>query len=289
MVQENKYWIYQRHYESDGYPITSGFLINFEGDTLINNTIYKKVWQQELSGTHPCPMGYMPCFVFDQPYHIFSKYMDGFIREDTVGRKVYYRSTSGLYCYAEEYLLFDFSLQVNDSLDECKMETLGGGVDHPEFGIIDSITYDSYWGLTRKVFHTTGWESLIGDFSSGQVNIIESVGFEHQGLFRDPANIFIGLYDFCEGSLSDCNIITKSMDLTVKDGISFYPNPAHNQIFVNDNLSFTSVKAMSLSGQETILNWQGNTIELSRLVSGFYILKIRTKERKLYMAKVIRE
>ena len=50
MVQENKYWIYQRYIES--YPqfqVATGFLIHFEGGTLIHNTVYKKVWQQGLS------------------------------------------------------------------------------------------------------------------------------------------------------------------------------------------------------------------------------------------------
>lgn len=287
MVQENKYWIYQRYIES--YPqfqVATGFLINFEGDTLINNTIYKKVWQQGLSGTHPCPMGFMPCFEFDQPYTTISKFLFGFIREDTIERKVYFTYAEGLYCNVEEYMLFDFSLQVNDELDDCKKETLG---ENPEFGIIDSITYDSYWGLTRKVFHTTGWVDLTGDSFSGQVNIMEGVGFERHGLFRNAVYDFIGLYDYCEGSLNDCNIISGSTAYTEKEGISFYPNPTHANIFINDNLTIASVKAFSLSGQETNLRWQGNTIELNGMISGFYILKIRTAEENIYMAKVVKD
>ena len=286
MVQENRYWIYQRYYESDNYPIASGFLINFEGDTLINNIVYKKVWQQGLSGTHPCPMGFRPCFVFDLPYTIFNKFLYGFIREDTIGRQVFFRPSQGLYCHFEEYPLFDFSLQVHDELDDCKKETLG---DDPGFGVIDSITYNSYWGLTRKVFHTTGWVSCIGDTWSGQVSLIESIGFEHYGLFHDPYNCLIELYDFCEGSLSDCNIISKSKEFTEEGGISFYPNPTRNNIFISDNLTLASVKAFSLSGQETNLSLKGNTIELNAIVSGFYILKIRTNEGKIYMVKVIKD
>ena len=287
MVQENKYWIYQRYIESDpSFQIASGFLINFEGDTLISNTVYKKVWQQELSGTHPCPMGFLPCFVFDQPYKIINKYPAGFIREDTLERKVYYRPAEGLYCNVTEYLLFDFSLQVNDELDDCKKEVLG---DNPEFAIIDSITHELYWGLTRKVFHTTGWVSCIGDTYSGQVNLIEGIGFEHYGLFHGPDNCLIELHDFCEGSLSDCNIISSSTDLTDKDGIAFYPNPANDRIFISTNLSLASVTAIDLSGKQSNVRFHGNTIELNELINGFYILKIRSLDGKYFFEKVIKE
>jgi hypothetical protein len=286
MVQENRYWIYQSHFEEDGYPVASGFLINFEGDTLINNTVYKKVWQQGLSGTHPCPMGLMPCFVFDHPYTIFNKFLYGFIREDTIGRKVFFRPSAGLYCHVEEYPLFDFSLQVHDDLDDCKKETLG---QDPGFGVIDSITYNTYWGLTRKVFHTTGWVSCIGDTYSGQVNLIESIGFEHYGLFHDPDNCLIKLYDFCEGSLSDCNIISKSKEFTEEEGISFYPNPTRTKIFISDNLALASATVINLSGQEINVACHGNTIEFNGIVSGFYILKIKTIRGEIYMAKIIKE
>lgn len=286
MVQENKFWIYQRFYNSETGQVGSGFLVNFEGDTILNSTNYKKVWQQELSGTHPCPMGFLPCFEFDQPYTIISRSLIGFIREDTIERRVYYKPDEGLYCNVEEYMLFDFSLVVNDELDDCKKEALGG---EPDFGIIDSITYLQIWGDLRKVFHTTGFVSYIHDPFSWQVNIIEGVGFDRYGLFHEPTNLFTEMYDYCEGSLSDCNIISQSIDLTKKEGISFYPNPTRAMIFINNILPLASVTAISISGQETNVSCHGNIIELNGIASGFYVLKIKTTKGKIYMAKIIKE
>lgn len=284
MVNENKFWIYKNYYSNDKPNLTSGYLINFEGDTTIQNVPYNKVWHQELSGTHSCPPLQTPCFVFDQPYHIVDKFLIGFIREDINEKKVYYKPKTGTYCNEEEYVLFDFSLEQHDTLDDCKKAALGSQMD---FGVIDSISYQLIYGEYRKIFHTFGFVTYIGLPYEGQVNIIEGVGFDRYGLFHGYNNLF-ELVDYCEGSLNDCNIISKSTEL-LDEAIVFYPNPTEDLMYVKGNFHLASAKIISYTGQETKVPNYGNTIELKGIPNGLYILEITTNEGKRLMGKVVKQ
>lgn len=86
IVDTKSNWIYLRYENNDTPHIKSGYLLRIEQDTLIENTNYKKVYQYELEGSHPCPPTMMPCFELDTPYKAKEgkegKNLLGFIREN---------------------------------------------------------------------------------------------------------------------------------------------------------------------------------------------------------------
>ncbi|MBK9256406.1 MAG: T9SS type A sorting domain-containing protein [Saprospiraceae bacterium] len=285
LVSENKFWIYHQYYSNDKPNLTSGYLINFEGDTIINNTNYKKVWHQELSGTHPCPMGQAPCFTFDQPYRTIGKFIVGYIREDIDERKVYFKSEDGTYCNQEEYLLFDFSLSVLEELDDCTKEALGSLMD---FGIIDSISNSHVFGEIRSVLHTTGFVTYIGLPYTGQVNILEGIGFEKYGLFHEYNNLS-ELRDFCEGSLIDCNIIssTKDAPLSSDNKISITPNPALDIIKIETTSDISNFEIIDQKGR-IVISTDQKTINVSNLFSGLYYVRCIAKKNEFYFGKFLK-
>lgn len=285
MVNEAKFWIYRRYYSNDKPNIASGHLIRFKGDTVIHNTTYKLVWKEELSGSHPCPIEQRPCFTFDQPYQAISETLVGYIREEIDEKKVYFKPISGTYCGEDEYTLFDFSLDVNDMLDSCKTAALGSQAN---FGAIDSISNLLYFGLSRTVFHTTGFISTIGLQYKGKVNLIESVGYENYGLFHEPNNLNY-LHEYCEGNLSNCYIVSSVQQSNIMEEISVYPNPAGNIVYFNEKMEVNSIRAHDLRGQIKDLTHEDNSFALNDLTAGFYILEFNGVDGKKYMAKIIKE
>lgn len=285
MVAENKFWIYQQFWSNDKPNVSSGYLIHFEGDTIINNTTYKIVYHRDLSGTHPCPPGQRPCFVFDQPFRIIGKYIIGFIRDDITEKKVYFKSISGTYCGEDEYVLFDFSLKVGDELDSCKRSAIGF---EQNFGRIDSISSIQSFGTLRKVFHTTGFTSYIGLPPIGQVNLVESIGFEKHGLFYEPNNLN-ELYDYCEGPFNECNIFLKNTDMINHKLFNVFPNPVKNTAYYDSNIHVKSATIFNLYGQIKYPKTEMGSIELDGMDSGVYIVKVITKEGETYMTKLVKE
>jgi hypothetical protein len=88
LVENNKMWNYKTNYYNP-YLFTS-HSVKLEGDTIINSKNHKKVW-----------------YCNDEYY--FDWHQSGFIREDIKTKKVY------VFQGLEEELLYDFSLQLNDT------------------------------------------------------------------------------------------------------------------------------------------------------------------------------
>ncbi len=284
MVNENKYWIYESYYSNDLPNRASGYLIKFEGDTTINNLVYTKVVHQDLNGTHPCPPDQRPCFVFELPFKPINETVIGYIRENFNEKKVYYIAINAQYCNEFEYVLFDFSIGVNEALDACKKEALGGGNN---YGIIDSITYEFIFGETRKILTTYGLVTYIGLSYEGSIKIIEGVGFEKFGLFHSQNNTD-ELYDYCEGNLRDCNIVSSNNEYRHTKGLNIYPNPANGIISLNINIPILSTIIISSTGFITELKNEGNSIDLSGFANGLYIIEVSGTNGELYSDRVLK-
>ncbi len=90
LVEENKMW-------SCGYNIWEFFntyWVKFESDTVINGNEYKKVMISDWTSS---PTDW---------------YVDGYIREDTLKKKIYYMNTS-----FEEGMIYDFDVNIGDTIN----------------------------------------------------------------------------------------------------------------------------------------------------------------------------
>ncbi|MEO7174692.1 MAG: T9SS type A sorting domain-containing protein [Saprospiraceae bacterium] len=285
MVEENKYWIYQSYYSNESNNIASGYSIKFKGDTTVNSISYKKVIKQGLSGTHPCPPGNMPCFVFDIPFKTFSNELIGFVREEIADRKTYFRPIAGQYCAEDEYLLFDFSLDQGDTLDACKIEALGG---HNTFGIIDSITSEFLFDKNRSVQNTTGAVTYIGDPPIWAVKIIEGVGFENFGLFHMQGNLDV-LYQLCEATMGQCNILSSnSTSLPANEELTVYPNPANQVLKIESRSEIEFLKIFDVNGKLMYSGTHKERIMIDELPEGIYFINVEFSMGKMANSKFVK-
>jgi len=226
LVEEGKYWIYQFLDQPDGGACIFNWtekaeIHHFGEDTLLENIEYKKILNSSLKLTGV--MGSVK-----MPFEIDRTKVMGYIREDTSAKKVYVLPNELMYDLCsevlKEYLLFDFSLERGDSINECLAYYIYQLRDQFEYPEIDSTRYElDFYGKSRKHFYSFGYFDQC-NFWHVPGYIMEGFGFI-DGPFRGDINR--ELITYCEGTLADCNIISSTKD-EAKDAIDIkiYPNPA---------------------------------------------------------------
>ena len=277
LVQEQATWVMHRYWE--GGQELYGYRI--EGDTLIDNVAYKKVYSLSFHTSLP-PNPYV-----GPPYKKSGQILFGAIREDLAERKVYARIfeqtdvESRCTDPGAEKLWHDFSLTVGDTLASC-ISNFPGNPD--EVYPITSMDTTFLFGENR---HRWG---IGGGFFYCQV---EGLGTQ-DGLFdHNFGEIVIDEGDFilkhyCIGSESECDIVdaTSVRDLSLPASAIFIaPNPANGLV----NVKLTGSKGIvegiilyDLSGQ-MLRDWSGtgtDTLQLDAgsLPPGMYLLHICTSE-----------
>jgi hypothetical protein len=282
LVQEQATWIL--HAYGEGGQNLHGYRI--EGDTLIDNVDYKKVYRLSF---HLPPW---PDLNVGPPYKKSGQLLFGAIREDMAERKVYARIFEEPDLEARctdpgsEKLWHDFSLTLGDTLPSC--------ISHfpsspEEIYPITSLDTAFLFGENRR-----RWCIWDGSFYCQ----VEGLG-THDGLF-DPhfGYILIDEGDFylrhyCIGSESECDIIDAT---SVREpslpasAISIAPNPARGPVHISligQEGAIEGVALFASSGQ-LIFEWIGNQeIDVSALPPGLYWVRVRTSKGAGYGKLVI--
>ena len=70
--------------------------------------------------------------------------------------------------------------------------------------------------------------------------------------------------------------------------ITLYPNPTSNSISVQTDLDVSEVYVLDLKGK-TLQNTDAKEIDLSKLSSGIYLIKVKLKNNEIWTSKVIKE
>lgn len=132
-----------------------------DGDTLIEGIFYKKMWAAEIVSTQ------LP--VFQPPYDFSGNiFLAGFMREDTMTKQVFSRRIeSG----GQEYLTYDFSLEIGDSLLVDYVQDTYVYLDT----ILEITTLN---GDNSRLFKFSGWP-----FTITELEYIEGVGGMENPLF----------------------------------------------------------------------------------------------------------
>lgn len=288
LVEEGKFWIYRNYEFSDMPQSVSGHAISFLGDTIVNAVAYKKVYRINLKGSQNCPPSEQPCWEFDIPYEEESKEIVSFIREDVQAKKVYnLPNANNLFCGVNEYLLFDFSLDVGDTLNSCIYQNiLATETFSSPGGIVDSIkTVDSHGALRRTLF-SFGFNTIIGLPFETKLMVAEGLGFENFGIFMQSLTEFS---DYCEGSLGQCALLLSNDINITKQDIFVYPNPSIGLVQVSNNLGpIKSISAYSPTGLLVKESKSSYSIDLSGLINGVYIVDIILSNDSRVIRKVVK-
>ena len=266
----SKFYYYSHLYDSDSESYDFGYIIGIGNDTLIGEKNYKIVSKHYASGGHYCQ--FPPCWSFDFPTKISSGKIVGYIRDESISKEVFFLpADSNFICGVNnlnEYSLFDFSVNVGDTLSECF--NLVNGSSQPILGIVDSLGSIQYKDKNRFVIYTTADQSA-GFLGEGVVRILGGLGFEFFGLFH---KFDFPMVYFCEGTLEECNIETSSKNLYDNQFLKIYPNPSTNRIEIKSSNRINSYILCDLSGKKMSSGKYRSSIDISSLNAGLYFLKV---------------
>jgi Secretion system C-terminal sorting domain len=281
MVKEGKYWFVSKKdivTQKDVY-----YIHTFKGDSMVDNVSYKKLVRFGLYGT-------------GNPAITTNSYLVALVREDTVERKVYQILKYPIVpSCASEHIMYDFSLNIGDTLDDC-MLAIWKSAKLPS-RTIDTMQFKTIGQKNRRGLSYTAW--TLEDFLKvlEPFTYYEGYGYENSGVVLDGA----WCYEFCEGSLDDCNIILANLELEEKLGLQLSPNPVTATTSSDLNISYKSPD-FSTNGNASILltdcsgrvlqnikvdHANSISIDVSDLDNGLYFVHLRQRNRVLAVEKLV--
>lgn len=238
----------------DRYSFTTGY------DTIIQGKTYTTLWKNGVSTE------------YNQNNQVINEVIEqetfaGAIREDST-RKIYYWANG-------ENLLYDFSLNVNDSL-------LGNYLwNLPTSTYVSSIDSIFDGNIYRKQYHISeanvaiDYIQLIEGIGStwGLLNFFGALGPTWGNLycFQDgPSNLILDTAQCIASSIAESP--------NVKNQISVYPNPSSSKVYIEGStMKIDKVEVYDLSNHlmSCHFGYDANYgIDISTLPTGLYIIKV---------------
>lgn len=279
LIRSNTYWDVMTASSWDPCLFVSGGRYFFEGDIMLNGLHYNIVRAFPIlsfgSG------GFCPPYAVDGSISYKTHYM----REDTIAKKVFiYDEWFG------DVLLYDFSLDVNDTLISPIMPPL----------VVDSIGYVTLLnGEQRKIFHF---------YFSMHEYYIESIGGS-SGLFNilpkpfDIADVpgcvldnGISLIDWGYPYGIECYPYVGINDLQISEKAIIYPNPVKNGGYITLKAKdvLYKIKIIDIHGRRiddigvgTPNHLNEYIINTNNLKSGVYFIELQTNSHHKYYEKII--
>jgi hypothetical protein len=270
-VTSDKYWFYD-NYDADRPIKNSGYSIWFKGDTTIAAKNYMKVFHSDLKGSHPCPLP--PCFSPNVPYEFLGKKLIGYVREDVLLKKVYYlpESESNASCSTSEYIIFDFGLKIGDKIPDCLQSHIVRIMkDKENVGSVVASENVLKYGKLRQTQTLVTPIAYPGLAYLGQIQLIEGIGITYYDPF--PYNGYPVFSNFCEGSLSNCNIITSAYEINKID-FQITPNPTPDKVKISSINKIQKIELIDMDGKKIKANQIDGEVDLQHLSQGVYIISI---------------
>ena len=200
--------------------------------------------------------------------------------------QVYYCKWNGS-SYDDEVLLYDYELEEGDFFNDTD--------EHPM--LVTSVsTITDFNGVERKKleFEFIGLDEETEYWIEG---IGSSKGFVNSGNYTPTGDgaIFHLLCYHVDDNLIFLNPEYNTCDIdeiheNTEISVNIYPNPANNvvRILNNDNAPITKIEVIDMLGRTVISTNNGDTIDVSGLSEGQYLVKIHGEStiiRKLTIAK----
>lgn len=191
-----------------------------QGDTLISDTLYKKMYFVGYAYTHQVPS------------HPISGYY-GAVRNDTVNKKVFIKSNY-IFDYSVADLLYDFNITIGDPCQYCCHDT----------SVISSIDSVLYCDTYHKRYNYT-------DALNYTHSIIEGIGSTFGLTPRHCMVNSSGLLCYSENNVPTCDTCETpayhfKMD---NDYFNIYPNPTHDFVDIVSAFPMSLVEISDISGR----------------------------------------
>jgi hypothetical protein len=286
LIDENKLWVincsYYNHGDFNYYEGEFFYYEYFKGDTIIQNSTYKKLYHQKFYDHHND--FYYPPATTDttlQPPDLV-----GLVREDTITQKVYFIDLLMNMLPAEE-LLFDFKLTLGDTMSTPCYSPYSFPTNNPIDSIGEVVLFNndtcqiSYFDYNQTVIMS----GITSNF------MIEGVGgpggvympFDMTPITQDLNRTLVCYKENSVNLFGPCDqpkYYTSINELTKKIDLSFYPNPSTGY--------FSASEPLKKSATITILNYLGEQVQTLKFnanervefniegAAGIYLIQIKT-------------
>jgi hypothetical protein len=207
---------------------------------------------------------------------------NAYVRNDSM--RVYLRM--GVNCLEKEYLMYDFSLNVGDTVLCGWNLDLRYYSDTTQFWVTQVDTINQKRVLTMEYF------PLYPDLSYVKT-MTWTVGI---GSNEHPFYPISTALDYCECSQSNCGINDFIVEVPYLKPIVYqvYPNPVNGKLFVQCKTEYLHESYFSISdvtGKKILLKTITNnseTIDLTNLSTGVYIVTVENKYGNVWREKIIK-
>lgn len=258
---------------------TGGADFFFGQDTIISDTIYKKV------------MG-MPLVSFDEfdcgPYFIDSSLISRanfLLREEVENKRVFIK-----WDFTEETLLYDFGLNVGDTLfnDPSEGDYFYYGTSHVVTSI-DTVYLEN--GEMRRNLYYSNWQNTIEGI--GPINGIQYGGEFYLSGFGTILGCATENGEVLWSGMGGCSGTLSAFDMGGKNSFSLFPNPAGKEICLQleDSGELYTYRVFDLTGKswaEGQLVQTKSLLDISNLPTGVYLVQLLTNQGVPLMAKFVK-
>lgn len=239
-----------------------------DGDTVINNQTYKKLYKAGTSTITYNYTGFPPI-----PWSTFSG-LFGFIRENN-NKNIYYKAA---YNGVQEQLLYDFNIALGDTIAIPPIDFM---FDSAVVVAVDSILICTSMRKRYKL-------APLGTGLLHDLYWTEGVGSTH-GLIPRYNSFERGVIDVC---YSDSTCITPCLTIVSTNSIKnqasklaiISPNPSSttNTIQLNNGARSTNIQIMNSLGQMVLnktTDQQEETLDLSQWITGVYYVRLEYNQQ----------
>ncbi len=265
---------------TDENPNFSEFIAyRIEGDTVVNSISYKKIYsykfkENRLFNSTRQLIGLMRDDIAERKVYggIFSEFEDElrtFISEES-------RCTWGSLDAFAEHLLYDFTLSVGDSIDNCMLARPA---------VITEADTIRMYGYNRFGYKITGGS----DYTSMTEGIGTCIGiFKGSDCFFTGGGFSYSLVNYCIGPLSDCGLLTSTSDLSLEPQFELRPNPVADILKIDSPYPIKNLSLYNMEGRFLSKVSDSNSINLSDYLPGIYLVKIEDNLGNSHTDKVIK-
>lgn len=282
LIDESKKWV-MREVQGDSYAYPPDYDVihyfhYFDGDSIVNGVTYSKLYRQQF---------HKSVYDYTQPYYendtLQLAYIEGLLREDTVNQRTY-KLVNG-----KEELLFDFSVQQNDSIE---LEYLNLIVSNT-FGIVDSVRTVLLANQSiKKSVHYNHPNSVICEPQTW----IESVGSPN-GMLNPFCIIGLGFnvsggqlichFDNGGNIYGNCNYpsyVTSTEIAHQEEQVLIYPNPVRETLYFSGHSRYS---IFNLAGQ-LLMEGEGKSVNVSEVAYGLFTIEIINEKGEKSVKKLLK-
>lgn len=265
IAKEGSHWIIKKDLITTIDPVDEIWEYFAHGDTLINDIIYKKIFNRNLVTTQDGP-----------PYEADGLYfLDFLMRDDIENKKVYAIGLNTALCNPDgESIIYDFSLQMNDTAKFCiyPEELIGIVYDIENVSIFDTPTKQMRFQNIFLEFDYA-YEGIGSNYG-----LIENMSTPYKK--NNKYTEMTWLSDYCIGN--DCDIFVGISDET-RAQIKAFPNPASEIIYfetpdIAKNAQILILDNLGRLVKEHTINNKITSIITSSFSKGIYSYQIISNE-----------